>query len=94
MVDGEFNKMHSQGKMSWTTQPTPFGYPVFVVWRTVYRGDIKEPLRKGRVVVDIRGLNKISQTDSYPMPLQTDITAAVKGCSFISTVDATGFVQT
>lgn len=28
--------------------------------------------RKGRVVVDIRGLNKITESDSYPLPLQTD----------------------
>lgn len=85
MVDKEFDKMQAQGKMSWTQQPTPFGYPVFVVWRDILKG--KETTRKGRVVVDIRGLNKITQTDAYPMPLQTEITAAVQGSKFISTVD-------
>ena len=46
---------------------------------------------KGRLVIDIRGLNKITETDSYSMPLQSDITAAVAGYPYISTVDATGY---
>ena len=36
--------LHDQGKMEWTKQPTPFGYPVFVVWK----GD------KPRAVVDMK----------------------------------------
>lgn len=35
--------------------------------------------RRGRVAVDIKGLNRISVTDSYPMPLQGDIISAVQG---------------
>jgi len=27
------------------------------------------PIRKGRIVVNIRGLNKITYTDAYPIPL-------------------------
>jgi len=42
--------MHKSGKLSWTTKPTPYGFPVFVVWRTV-NGE-----KKGRVVTDIAGL--------------------------------------
>ena len=67
-VDKVFNKLHAQGKMEYSANPTPFGYPVFVVWKNTPNG------RKGRVVVDIRGLNTITLPDSYPMPLQTDIT--------------------
>jgi len=72
VVDKTFNKLHEQDRMSWTTTSTPFSYPVFVVWKTLPLGE-----RKGRAVVDIRRLNQISQTDSYPLPLQTDIIAAV-----------------
>ena len=88
-VDEAFDKLHEQGRMEYTTQPTPHGYPVFVVWRTVSGPNGLE--RKGRVVVDIRGLNKIAVTDSYPMPLQSDITASVAGCQYISVFDAAGF---
>ena len=89
-VDNEFNKLHSQGRMQFSTEPTPHGYPVFVVWRTLHKPG-EEPIRKGRVVVDIRGLNKISESDSYPMPLQTDITSAVSGCQYIIVFDAASF---
>ena len=88
-VDEVFDKLHEQGRMEFSSQPTPHGYPVFVVWRTVQGPD--GPERKGRVVVDIRGLNKIAITDSYPMPLQSDITSAVAGCVYISVFDAAGF---
>ena len=91
VVDEEFDRLHRQKKMDWTERPTPFGAPVFVVWKTVHVGPEKIPNRKARVVVDIRALNKISATDSYPLPLQGDIISAVRGCKYISTVDATGF---
>ena len=64
VVDATHDKLHAQGRMRWTTEPTPFGFPVFVVWRNT-----DENKRKGRVVVDIHGLNKVTTTDAYPMPL-------------------------
>ena len=85
VIDATFDKMHQDGKMTWTDQPTPFSFPVFVVWRDTANGP------KGRVVVDIRGLNKVTDSDTYPMPLQTDITSAMAGYSYISTVDAVGW---
>ena len=89
-IDKEFDKLQAQGKLEYTTQPTPYSYPVFVVWRTVYHPG-RPPERKGRVVVDIRGLNKITELDTYPMPLQADITALVAGCPYISVFDAASF---
>ena len=86
VIDETFDKLHDQGKMQWTSQPTPYSYPVFVVWRQMPDGS-----RKGRVVVDIRGLNKITESDSYPLPLQSDITSAVAGFPYISTVDGNGY---
>lgn len=84
-IDQTHDKLHTQGRMQWSAEPTPFGFPVFVVWRTV-NGE-----RKGRVVVDIRGLNKVAMTDAYPMPLQTDITALAKNKNYLSVVDGTNF---
>ena len=89
LVDEKFDALHKQGRMEYVQGSTPFGSPVFVVWRTV---NIKGfPERKGRIVVDIRGLNKISTTDAYPLPLQEDIIAAVAGSKYISTIDAAQF---
>ena len=90
LVDEKFDKMHAQGKMSWSEEPTPFAFPVFVVYKTVYVGPEKTPERKGRVVVDIRGLNKITVPDNHPLPLQDDIVTVVQGCTFISVVDCSG----
>ena len=47
--------------------------------------------RKGRAVVDIRGLNSITQADIYPLPLQSDLISSVKDCKFISVVDCASF---
>lgn len=41
--------------------------------------------------MDIRGLNNITTSDTYPLPLQSDIIAAVAGYPYISTVDAVGW---
>ena len=86
IIDEIFDKLHDQGRMDWTNEATPFSYPVFVVWTTKADGT-----RKGRAVVDIRGLNAISQIDIYPLPLQTELISAVKGCNYISVVDCASF---
>lgn len=86
IVDAKFDSMHEQGKMEWSTQPTPFGFPVFVVWKALPDGT-----RKGRVVIDIRGLNQMVEKDAYPMPLQEDIIGLCQGCDFLSTADGTDF---
>ena len=85
VINATFDKMHEQGKMSWSTQPTPFSYPVFVVWKDTPNG------RKGRVVVDIRELNKITEVDSYPLPLQSEIIALLLGYMYLSILDAVGW---
>ena len=85
VIDETFDKMHDQGKMEWSLQPTPFSFPCFVVWRNHPAG------RKGRVVVDIRELNRIAEADTYPLPAQADIVGLVAGYEYISTVDAVGW---
>ena len=86
VIDATHDKLHAQGKMEWSTQPTPFSYPVFVVWKTLPSGE-----RKGRVVVDIRELNRITEHDTYPLPLQSDIIGICIGHAYISIVDAVGW---
>lgn len=85
LVDKTFDELHELGRMSWSTDATPFSYPVFCAWKT------QNGKRKGRVVVDIRGLNAISQPDAYPIPIQADIISAVRNCRYISVVDCTSF---
>ena len=86
IVDETFDKLHKQGRISWTNESTPFSYPVFVVWTMKPNGS-----RKGRPVVDIRGLNALTQTDVYPLPLQGDLISAIKGCIYITVVDCVSF---
>ena len=89
VVDEAFDKLHNQGKMGWGTKFTPFGFPVFVVWK--YSMINGQRVRKGRAVIDIRNLNRKSPKDSYPLPLQSDIISALLGCAYITTVDAIAF---
>jgi hypothetical protein len=90
VIDKEFDALHALGKMEWAPESTPYAYPVFVVWTTTHLMG-KPPTRRGRVVVDIRGLNKISEHDAYPMPLQSDILSKAQGCPYISVMDCTTF---
>lgn len=88
-IDQTFDELHKQGRMSWSKHPTPFGFPVFVVWRAVQVDG--QTHRKGRAVVDIRGLNFITVRDTYPLPLQGEIILSVRGCYYITIVDAASF---
>jgi hypothetical protein len=85
VLDTTFDALHKQHKMKWVYEPTPFAHPVFVVWRMA-RGKMK-----GRVVIDLRALNKVSVPDNYPLPLQSSIIEALRGKGFITAIDATSF---
>lgn len=86
LVDQTFDELHRKGRLQWTTQGTPWSYPCFVVWKTGPDG-----IKKGRVVVDVRRLNSMTIPDVYPLPLQSDIIAAVRDCPYISVIDCAGF---
>ena len=47
--------------------------------------------RKGRAVVDIRGLNTITLPDIYALLLQVELISAVKGCKYITVIDIASF---
>lgn len=80
LVDAAFDRIQ------WTEEPMPFRYLVFVMYQTLPNRE-----RKGRVVVDIRELNKLTILDNCPMPRQDDIIATVQRCQYIILVDATWF---
>lgn len=86
LIDETFNLLHQQGKMKWSTKPTQYGAPVFVIWRTLPSGE-----QKRRVMTDIRELNKMALVDLYPMPLQGDVIAIVSRSRYLTVVDAAAF---
>ena len=63
-----------------------YGAPVFIIWQTLPSGK-----RKGRIITNIRGLNRMVWTNLYPMPLQRNVIAIVAGARYISVVDAAAF---
>ena len=86
VVNKVLDELYDKERVEWTTQATPFSYPVFVVWKTLANGD-----KKGRAVVDIRGLNELIIPDAYPVPLQSEVIASLQGCNIISVLDASSF---
>ena len=89
-IDKKFDKLQQQNKLKFISQSTSFSYSMFVVWRIIHRSN-ESSKRKDRVVIDIRGLNKITELNIYFMLLQTDIIAFVIDCSYISVFDAVSF---
>ncbi|KHE80799.1 hypothetical protein GE21DRAFT_1170497, partial [Neurospora crassa] len=67
------------------TRATPFAHPVFIVWRIVH----SKP--KARVVIDLRSLNKVTMPNNYPLPLQSEVIATLRGKLWITAIDATAF---
>ena len=80
-MDKTLNKLHRKGRIKWVTKPMPFAIPVFIAWRTV------NGIKKGRVVADLRVLNKAAIPDAYPLPLLEIIMAFLIGKRFITVVN-------
>ena len=85
VIDEVFDALHKQGKMDWVKHATPFAHPVFVVWRETRNGP------KGRPVIDLRILNSLTIPDNYPLPLQGEIIAFMRGKVIITVIDAVSF---
>ena len=84
LVDNTFDKMHKQRHLKFITNPTSFSFPVFVVWKSDF-----DSKKKSYAVVDIRKLNNLLLSDSYPLLLQSEIIANVQGCINLAILDAT-----
>ena len=58
--------------MGWATGHTPSGYPVFVVYYMVCNPD-SSTTKKEYVVIDLCGVNKVSEPDIYPLLIQDEV---------------------
>lgn len=64
LVDDTFDELHQQSRINITSDLTSFSFPVFVIWKLD-----SESKKKGHAVVNIRKLNDLVLSDSYPLPL-------------------------
>ena len=85
LLNSTFDKFHEQEKSFWTKQSTFFSFSCFVVWRNFVEN------KKNRVVVDIRSLNAMIQSNAYFVFFQFDILMIVSECHFISIIDCVEF---
>ena len=60
------------------------------MWSTVYEGPDKEPRRKGQIVVNIRGLNRMNILNNHPLPMQGDTACGARGCTHITVANCIG----
>ena len=81
-VDKTFDEFHEQNRLFWIIDSTSFSYSAFVVWKNV------DDEKKNKIIVNIRELNVITQSNVYFLSLQIDIISIVRNCFFISIVNA------
>jgi hypothetical protein len=89
IIDTALNKFHNQDKFEWTIKSISYIFPIFVVWRTLYKNGIL--IRKNLAVIDIRKFNKIVISDAYSISLQSDIIKIIFDCKYISVINETDF---
>ncbi len=65
-VDNTFDELQALGLLVFTKSHICFSIPVFVVWKSTLKGK-----RKRKAVINIRKLNDMVVSDSYPFPLQS-----------------------
>lgn len=68
--------------MTWSIQFIFYSYSVFVVWKDIPNN------KKKRMIIDIRELNKITETDIYLLSLQFEIITLLLKYSYLSIIDA------
>jgi hypothetical protein len=89
IINTVLDKLHNQNKFEWIIKPTPYIFPIFIVWRTLYKDGIS--IRKDRAVIDIRKFNRIVISDIYFIHLQFDIIKAIFDCKYISVINGIDF---
>ena len=67
LIDKTFDKLHQYKKIKWTKNFIFFEYFVFVIWKIVIKNE--KSIRKKRVVIDIKKLNKIIINNVYFMSI-------------------------
>ena len=81
VINAIFDKIYTNDKMTWANQSISFNFSIFVVWREI-SNDVKN-----RVVVDIRELNKVIESNTYFISLQFDIINTIVEFLYILIVD-------
>ena len=82
LIDKTFDELHVVDKMFWINEFTLFFYSMFCVWKLNVDNQ-----RKKRIVIDIRDLNVITQSNVYFLSLQSEIIVVVRHCNYISIID-------
>ena len=85
VIDTTFNELQNQNKLSYTTKATSFNLSCFVVWKESVEK------KKKRVVMNIRKLNAVLQSNAYSISLQFEILQAVQNCIYIFVIDCAVF---
>ena len=86
LIDETFDNLHVVDKMCWINEFTFFFYSMFCVWKL----DVDNQ-RKNRIVIDIRNLNVIIQSNVYLLSLQNEIIMIVRNCDYIFVIDCSVF---
>ena len=82
VLNDTFDKLHAQEKLHWSIQSTSFSYSAFVIWRNLFNEKWKK-----RVIIDIRGLNNIIESNNYSLFLQSEIIITVTKYDYIFIVN-------
>ena len=85
LIDKIFDDLQKQNRLFWINIFTLFNYSTFCVWKII------NDEKKNRVIIDIRELNVIIQSNVYFFSLQTNIIFAIRNCFFIFVIDAFDF---
>ena len=89
-INQKFNKLQRKKKMNWIRDAISYDFFIFVVWRIVHATN-KNSIKKDRIVIDIRDLNKMSESNDYFMSLQSNIINFVNECSYVNVMNAIEF---
>ena len=85
LIDVIFDKLHEFDKFNWIEKLIFFNYFVFCVWKNV------NDEKKKRIIIDIRKLNVIIQSDVYSFSLQIEMIFVVFECQYIIVIDCSTF---
>ena len=83
LINFIFDEFQKVEKLSWAINVTFFNFSCFVIWRDFEKKDT--------VVVDIKKLNAITQSNAYSVSLQSNIIQAVNESKYILVIDCFEF---
>lgn len=85
IIDDTFDRLQIQKRLKFINVTTSFSYSVFVVWT------IKDEIRKKRIIVNIKELNKLIVSNVYSVLSQIKIIFDFLNCFHLSVLNANAF---